>query len=179
MPTDTVYGVAAQLENAAVARLYMAKKRAIDKAIPILVASLQDVETVALQPHALEIRLMEEYWPGPLTLVLPKRPHLPENVSQLPTIGVRMPDHDVARTIIGAAGGVLAVTSANLSGQPPALTLDSALHQLGDIVTLGVDGGTAPGQKPSTVARVDASGQVVILREGPISRGQLEQTLKD
>lgn len=175
-PTDTVYGIAARLTDDAILRLYLAKERVPDKAIPILLSTIDEIELVAqpLSPYAR--RLAETFWPGPLTLVLPKRDGLPQQVSQLPTIGIRIPDNDLTRAIIHAAGGGLAVTSANVSGYPPAQTAQEALDQLGDSVSVIVDGGSCEHDFASTVATIEGRA-VRIVREGPITQVELQNVI--
>jgi L-threonylcarbamoyladenylate synthase len=177
-PTDTVYGIAARLADDAILRLYLAKERPPDKAIPILLASAEEVEMVAqpLSPQAK--RLTERFWPGPLTLVLPKRDGLPQRVSALPTVGVRVPDHDIARAVVQAAGGALAVSSANRSGQAPARTAAEVLEQLGKMVAVVIDGGVCDQEAASTVAALDGR-TIRVVREGPISEIELQATLEE
>jgi L-threonylcarbamoyladenylate synthase len=179
LPTDTVYGVAADpWQPEAVAALYAAKGRPPAKAIPALLAREADVAQVAREVPPLAGKLAAAFWPGPLTIALPRLESVPEIVSSLPTIGVRVPDHDRTRAIIRACGGVLAVTSANHSGQPGSLTARQAADALGDHVALVLDGGRCPGGVPSTV--VDASGgQLQIVRPGPLDEATLRAALGD
>lgn len=177
MPTDTVYGVAARLSDDAIMRLYLAKERPPDKAIPILLASVDDVEQVA-QPLSSYLRVVaERFWPGPLTLVLPKRDGLPQRVSDLPTVGVRVPDNRIAQAIIRAAGGALAVTSANRSGQPAARTAQEAVDQLGESIAIAIDGGRCEHDVASTVAMIEGR-SVRVVREGPINAAMLEAVIR-
>jgi L-threonylcarbamoyladenylate synthase len=175
-PTDTVYGVGALAFKAeAVQRLYVVKGRATDKAIAVLVARTADLPKVAQELTPSAQRLARAFWPGPLTLVVPKHPDLPAAVSALPTVGVRFPDHPVARGLLELTGP-LAVTSANRSGEPNALTAEEVLAHLSGRVDLLIDGGRAPGGIPSTV--VDCTGLVpMILRQGPVSAAEIEATL--
>jgi len=174
LPTDTVYGLAALLGNAnAIARIYQAKERSENKAIAVLVGDLEQVDLIASELTPVARRLAQAFWPGALTLVVPRRPDLPENLSLLPTVGVRMPDHDFARALLRRAGP-LATTSANLSGGPNPRTAQEVLAQLDGRIELVLDGGEAPGGVPSTV--VDCTGPAIsILREGAISRQQIER----
>ncbi|NPA93633.1 MAG: threonylcarbamoyl-AMP synthase, partial [Chloroflexi bacterium] len=144
MPTDTVYGVAAwPWEDAFVSRLYEAKGRPEEKAIPLLVGSAAQLGQVTQAMPAGAQRLAQHFWPGPLTLVVPKHPSLPPAVSPYPTVGVRMPNHPDALALLRLTGP-LAVTSANRSGHPPARTAAEAAAQLGDAVAIILDAGTAP-----------------------------------
>ncbi len=178
LPTDTVYGVAASARlAAAIDRLYEAKGRAEDKPIPLLLSDPEDVEQACCAvPQAARV-LAEVFWPGPLTIVLPKAPDLPDNLTVLPTVGVRVPDHDLTRAVIRLMGGMLAVTSANKSGGPNPLSVRDAYAQLGAAVTYYMDGGPAPGGAPSTVVGFDEAGAPVIWRQGPITAGQIRAVL--
>ncbi len=167
-PTDTVYGVGAlAFDGKAVESIYKAKDRPIEKAIPVLIAEAADMEKVGMNIPEIAYRLAARFWPGPLTCVIPKQPTLPESVSATDTVGVRVPDHKVARALLLAAGP-MAVTSANISGQPSPSSAQEVFAQLGGRIDLIIDGGTTPGGVPSTL--VDCTGtDVKILREGPIS----------
>ena len=177
-PTDTVYGVAAlAFDPAGIDQLYVVKGRDPAKAIAILLGSPDDLFKVTAEMNPMARRLARRFWPGSLTLVVPGHPALPANLSPLPTIGVRMPDHPTALALLKLAGP-LATTSANLSGEPNANTAQEALSQLGGRIALILDGGRTPGGAPSTV--VDCTGSdPVILRNGPISRKDLQQALEE
>jgi L-threonylcarbamoyladenylate synthase len=176
-PTDTVYGVGAlAFDGAAVESIYTAKDRPVEKAIPVLIGDPDDLAKVSLDVPEIALKLAARFWPGPLTLVVPKHPDLPEAVSAAPTVGVRVPDHPVARALLRAAGP-MAVTSANLSGQPSPSTAQEVFAQLGGRIALILDGGKTPGGLPSTV--VDCAGaEPQILREGPISREEIFTILR-
>jgi len=175
LPTDTVYGVAADVwQPGAVAALYAAKGRPPEKAIPVLLADPDDIAQVAGDVPEVARRLAAAFWPGPLTIAVPKLATVPEIVSALPTVGVRVPDHGVARAAIRACGGALAVTSANRSGGPNPLTAQQAGDALGEAVALILDGGACPGGIPSTVVEV-RGGEWRIVRAGPISEEDLRR----
>lgn len=162
-PTDTVYGVGTLAFNRmAVGSIYIAKDRPDDKAIPVLIGASTDLEKVTLEISEAASRLAARFWPGPLTLVVPKHPDLPETVSATTTVGVRVPDHALARKLLLAAGP-MAVTSANISGQPSPSTAEEVLAQLGGRIALIIDGGKTPGGVPSTV--VDCSGPEIRIYE--------------
>jgi L-threonylcarbamoyladenylate synthase len=171
-PTDTVYGVGAMAFNgAAVKRIYTAKQRTVEKAIPVLIADPADLPKVTQELPPFAVRLADRFWPGPLTLVLAKHPGLPMSVSAGPTVAIRVPDHPVARSLLRSAGP-LAVTSANLSGQPNPSTAQEVCAQLGGRIALIVDGGQTPGGVPSTL--VDCTGaEPRILREGPVTKAEI------
>lgn len=173
LPTDTVYGVGASaFDERAIQCLFFAKQRSGDKGIPILLADESDLEKVAASVPPIARRLIARFWPGPLTLVLPKRKDLPPSISETESVAVRMPDHTVGREIIRAAGGTLATTSANLSGNAPAKSAREALSELAGAVAIVVDDGPSGGEMASTV--VDCTGDSIrILRHGPIAMEDL------
>jgi L-threonylcarbamoyladenylate synthase len=177
-PTDTVYGIAAAVDRPdAVARLYVAKGRPLDRPIPVLISGFEQV--LRLAPHAdarLE-RLLRQYWPGGLTVVLEAADWLPrEIVGDTGHVGLRFPDHPLALALIDAAGGALATTSANRSGEPAATNARDAFAALAQQARLVIDDGPSPGGVNSTVIAVD-SDRITILREGSISAGELPETL--
>ena len=176
-PTDTVYGVGAlAFDGPAVESIYAAKDRPVEKAIPILIADADDLDKVAVDVPPMARILATRFWPGPLTLVVPKQPTLPEAISATATVAVRIPDHPVARALLGAAGP-MAVTSANLSGQPSPVKAEEVMRQLNGRIPLVLDGGVTPGGVPSTL--VDCLGaEPVILREGPLTKEQILAVLK-
>ncbi len=175
--TVTVDGVGALVfREAAVQRLYRVKGRSTDKAIAVLVAHHADLVNIAgaLTPRAQQ--MAQRFWPGPLTLIVPKHPRLPEAVSALPTVGVRQPDHPQLHDLL-LLTGPLAVTSANRSGEANTLTAQEVLAQLSGRIDLILDGGRVNGGVPSTVVDVTGS-QPVILRAGPVSAAEIEAALK-
>lgn len=175
-PTETVYGVGALAFNGmAVESIYTAKDRPIEKAIPVLIGDSADLDKVARSIQSTALKLAARFWPGPLTILVPKKPTLPESISVTSTVGVRVPDHEVARALLRAAGP-MAVTSANVSGQASPVNAEEVFAQLNGRIELILDGGKTPGGVSSTV--VDCSGgQVRILREGPITEEELLSAL--
>jgi L-threonylcarbamoyladenylate synthase len=121
-------------------------------------------------------RLADAFWPGPLTLALPRRDDLPPNLTSLPTVGVRVPDHNSTRAVLAAAGGAMAVTSANRADQLPACTVQAAIRYLSDAVALYLDDGACPGGVPSTVVTFEDD-DLRIVRAGPISEDALRRVL--
>jgi len=176
MPTDTVYGLGAlAFSQAAAEAIYEVKGRPAEKAIPVLLGVVEDMVRVALDVPAIAARLAARFWPGPLTLVVPRHPDIPEAVSALPTVGVRIPDHSVARSLLRLAGP-MAVTSANRSGAASPSSAQEVDDQLGGKVALIIDGGRTPGGMPSTV--VDCVGaEPHILRQGPITKDEILSAL--
>lgn len=172
-PTDTLYGVGADAFNAqAIEALYEVKERPRQKGIPILLADAGDLDKVAAEVPALATGLMERFWPGPLTLIVPRKEELPANLSPNENVAVRIPDNDVARALIRKAGGALATSSANRSGEEPAREASEALAALDGRVAAVLDGGPAPHGVPSTI--VDCTSTPPrILRAGPLSAAQL------
>ena len=177
-PTDTVYGVGAHAYlPAAIARLYTAKVRPEGKAIPLLLGDAADIERVSCDLPPLTQRLMDAFWPGALTLVVPRNPELPDIVTAGgPTVAVRLPDHPVPRALARALGAPLAATSANLSGQAEAASAADVMAQLAGRIDLLLDGGRCPGGVPSSV--VDLTVQPpVILRQGALDPELLQRLL--
>ena len=178
VPTDTVYGVAAALDRPeAVARIYEAKGRMPEKPIALLVDRIEDVEAVALEIPTTARILMERFWPGGLTIVLPRRAEVPDIVAAGgPTIAVRMPDHIVPRALVRRLGRPLPTTSANRSGERSPRTVEESVAALGDRVMIALDAGPAPGGIDSTVIDVTTSPPAVV-RVGAVSIADLESAL--
>lgn len=173
-PTDTVYGLAAHLERPlAIQQLFVAKRRPPEKAIPLLLADASDLSLVAKDVGEDALALARHFWPGALTIVVPRR----VSVDGAPdTVGVRVPALDLARALIRAAGGALAVTSANVSGGDNTTTAEEVAAQLGGRVDAILDGGPSPGGVASTV--VDATARPVrVLRLGGIPLARLRDVV--
>jgi len=177
-PTDTVYGLAAlAFEANMVESLYTIKGRNNSRAIAILIGELTQLDLVISTMNPMARKLAQRFWPGPLTLVVPRNPALPDNLSPNLTIGVRMPDHPVALELLRQSGP-LAVTSANLSGKENAVSAREVLQQLDGRIHLVLDGGTTPGGVPSTVVDCTGSGPQ-LLRAGPIDQALIQLVLLD
>lgn len=182
MPTDTVYGIAADAFNAAaVARLLAAKGRGRQSPPPVLVAGTDMMRALVADVPPLVEALVEKFWPGGLTIVLPAQPSLTWDLGETGgTVAVRMPDHTVALELIRECGP-LAASSANLTGKPAAIAIDDARDMLGDSVSIYVDGGYSEHGMASTI--VDATGlvtgdrPVTVLREGAVSVEALREVL--
>jgi L-threonylcarbamoyladenylate synthase len=175
-PTDTVYGVGSlAFDGRAVESIYVAKDRPVEKAIPVLIGDSDDMEKVGMDIPDSAHKLASHFWPGPLTILVPKRADLPEAVSATATVGVRVPDHEVARALLRAAGP-MAVTSANISGKQSPGTAEEVYEQLAGRIALIIDGGKTRGGVPSTLVDCTTS-ELKVLREGPISLEDLISAL--
>jgi len=176
-PTDTVYGLGSlAFDNPAIESIYTAKDRPIEKAIPILIGDLSDLDQVAVNIPDMALRFAARFWPGPLTCVIPKKPSLPPAISATQTVAVRIPNHPDALALLRAAGP-MAVTSANISGQTSPVTAQAVYEQLQGRIPLILDGGLTPGGIPSTL--VDCTEESPkILRAGPISLEELLAALE-
>jgi len=175
-PTDTVYGLAALPTSAEfVERLYTVKGRESTRAIAILLSSPAELQEVSLSPSKTALQLANKLWPGPITLIVPKHPDLPDILSPNPTIGVRVPDHVLALDLLKSAGP-LAVTSANISGWENTNTAREVLEQLDGRIHLVIDGGKTLGSVPSTVVDCTTPNPV-ILRPGPLTLEEIHQAI--
>jgi L-threonylcarbamoyladenylate synthase len=168
-PTDTLYGLAADpASDDAVRKLIELKGRGADSAIALIAADAVQARQAG-QFGGIEDRLAARFWPGPLTIVVPAAAHLSALLSaHKHTLGVRVPRHAVARALAETFGGCITATSANLSGERPAMTADEVAATLGDRVDLLLDGGPSPGGPPSTVLEVVA-GTLTLHRTGAVS----------
>jgi len=166
-PTDTVYGLGCDPLNPQAVRRVFRVKGERRKPLPVLASDVRQAERIAQIPLGVR-RVVERFWPGPLTIVVPKRPILPGIVTYgVETVGVRVPNHQVALQLIKFSGGLLVGTSANKTGERPPRTVQEAIQQLGGEVDAYLDAGPTPGGVPSTV--VDFTRHPpMILREGPI-----------
>lgn len=177
-PTDTVYGVGAHaLQPSAVERLYLAKERPRNMPIPLLLGRVEDLETVAAQVPEVARRLIARFWPGGLTIVLPRSPLVPDIITAGGTnVAVRLPDHPVPRALAMGLGTPICGTSANLSGHRSPITAQDVLADLKGRIDLLLDGGPCPGGIESSI--VDVTGpRPRLLREGAIKRQALVEVL--
>src|SRR3954454_23733726 len=176
-PTDTVYGIAADAFNAeAVAALLAAKGRGRQMPPPVLVSAKTTLDALASDVPAWARALVDELWPGPLTLVLRQQSSLQWDLGETRgTVAVRMPDHDVALELL-ARTGPLAVSSANRTGLPAATDAEDAEDMLGEHVRVLLDAGPTPGPVPSTI--LDCTGdQPRVLRAGALAKDKLDEAL--
>ena len=177
LPTDTVYGIGCDaFNNDAVATLLATKHRGPDMPVPVLVGSWVTIQGLVREFTETAKTLVEAFWPGGLSIVVPEAPSLPWNLGDTRgTVLLRMPNQPLALELLQETGP-MAVSSANISGNPPATTAAQARQQFGDAVGLYLDGGEAEVGKPSTI--VDVSGPApVILREGAISAERIGEVL--
>jgi tRNA threonylcarbamoyl adenosine modification protein (Sua5/YciO/YrdC/YwlC family) len=177
MPTDTVYGIAAEaFDPVAVDGLLKAKGRGRDMPPPVLVGTVRAAMALVMDLGDVGKDLIDEFWPGGLTIVCRSSPTLVWDLGETKgTVAVRMPLHQIALDLLKRTGP-LAVSSANVSGRPPATTADQAMAQLGDSVAVYLDGGSCAGEVPSTI--VDLTGSVPrLLRRGVIPVERLREVI--
>jgi len=179
LPTDTVYGVGVDaFASDAVAAVLAVKGRGREMPLPVLVPSAQTVDGLAADVPDYARDLIRAFWPGPLTLVLPAQSSLMWDLGETNgTVALRMPQNDTALQLLSEVGP-MAVTSANISGQPPATTILEAATQLGSAVSVYLEAGPSAGGLASTI--LDCTRDTpVILRAGAVSAGQLQEVLGD
>jgi len=178
LPTDTVYGLGADAFNPkAVERVYEVKKRPRHLSFPLLLADISQVSIVAEQIPGFAWFLANRFWPGGLTLLLPKAASLPTYLTSQSTIAVRVPNHPIPLALIQSLGRPMIGTSANISGKPSILTAAEVKQQLGDKVDLIIDGGKCPGGNESTLVDVTGGGPA-ILRQGIIPQYEIDNAYK-
>jgi tRNA threonylcarbamoyl adenosine modification protein (Sua5/YciO/YrdC/YwlC family) len=178
LPTDTVYGLGADaFDPAAVRRLLRAKGRGPEMPPPVLVSAATTLDALAVGIPGYARALVDHFWPGPLTLVCTQQSSLQWDLGDTRgTVAVRMPDHELVLEILERTGP-LAVSSANITGRPPAADADAAEEMLGADVSVIIDGGPARGDQPSTI--VDVTGtQGRVLRTGALSLADLNAVLE-
>ena len=179
LPTDTVYGVGVDaFASDAVAAVLAVKGRGREMPLPVLVPSAQTVDGLAADVPDYARDLIGAFWPGPLTLVLPAQSSLMWDLGETNgTVALRMPQNDTALQLLSEVGP-MAVTSANISGQPPATTILEAATQLGSAVSVYLEAGPSTGGLASTILDCTRDAPV-ILRAGAVSAGQLQEVLGD
>lgn len=176
IPTETVYGLAANgLDVEAMGRIYEAKGRPSDNPLILHLASKDQVAPLVTQVPLLAQKLMDIFWPGPLTITLPKADFVPDRATGgLDRVALRCPDHDLARAIISAAGVPLAAPSANLSGRPSPTSGQAVLHDMDGRIEALVDAGLCSIGVESTVVEVHDN-QLIILRPGGVTESMLKE----
>jgi len=175
-PTDTVYGVGCDPFNENAVRRIIDIKQRKKAPLPVLGSSKEDLQRIA-RFNTTADRLASKFWPGPLTLVLEKKTLLPDAVTfGLPTVGVRIPNCEVAIRLIEASGGLLVGTSANLSGSGSCTNAGDATDQIGEAVDIILDGGETILKKESSIVRLDDDG-IQFLRWGAISESEIRSAI--
>lgn len=175
-PTETVYGLGANgLDSEAVKGIYKAKDRPSDNPLILHIVDVREVEDLALEIPDYAKLLMERFWPGPITLVLKKQKHIPDQVAGgLNTVAIRMPSHPIARALIVAAGVPIAAPSANRSSRPSPTLAEHVIHDLAGRVEMIIDGGPCQMGIESTV--IDCTGEIpMVLRPGSLSVEEMEE----
>ena len=168
-PTETFYGLAVDPMNpAALKRLFKIKKRSYDKPVLILVDEESKLAELASAIPNQYQALIRSFWPGPLTLIFPGLALLPPLLTgNTPTVGVRISSHPIACRLLKAVGSPITATSANMSGEPAAVSASEVQEQLGRKVDLVLDGGKVPGGKGSTIVGIEGAG-LKLIRDGVI-----------
>ena len=178
-PTDTVYGIGTVFDSVVgVARIFEAKGRPSEKAVPVLIATIDQLDMLVESLPGGALALANYFWPGALTMVVARRPEVPRELApDRATIGVRMPAHALTRDLIGLTGKPVACSSANTSGASPALSAAQVASYFPEGLDLILDGGTASIGTPSTVVDFTVPNRPRVLREGAISRTALATIL--
>ena len=175
-PTETVYGIGADIYNeSAIKNLYVAKNRPFDMALSVAVYDRAMIDRIAVINENAE-KLIQEFLPGPLTIIIQKRSDVPDLVTaSSDKVGIRIPDHPVAREIARLAGPIVA-TSANTHSKPDAVNIGMAQDAFGDQVSVYVDAGPSTGGKPSTIVWIKNK-EYEIVRQGEITAEMIEEVL--
>lgn len=176
MPTETVYGLAADAENpSAVEKIFAAKGRPRDNPLIVHLADISDMEDYVRNVPPIAYRLAERFCPGPLTMVLPKRERIPDSTSGgLDTVGIRIPAHSAARRLIRASGKAIAAPSANLSGSPSPTSAAHVMRDMDGRIPAVIDGGSCPVGVESTVIAFEGE-RIRILRPGFVTPEELAE----
>ena len=174
-PTETVYGIGTNgLDEKAIKRLYEIKQRPLNKPISLLVSNIEMVEQVAKNISILEYKIMQNFFPGPLTIILEKKDIVPNILtSNTNTVGIRMPSGEIARKLIEYAGVPIATPSANISGKPSGTNIKDIQKDFDGKVDYFIDNGESKLGIPSTIVRV-INDEIHILRQGSISMEQIK-----
>ena len=180
MPTETVYGLAADAFNeSAVAKIFKAKERPADNPLIVHISDLSMISSVASELPAIAVSCAKAFWPGPLTMVLPKNPDVPLITSGgLDTVGIRMPSHPTALALISASGTPLAAPSGNLSGSPSPTCIGHLISDMNGRIPAAIDGGICEAGVESTVIMFEQNA-IKILRPGCISAQMLSTVVPD
>ena len=179
-PTETVYGIGANgLNEQAVKKIFIAKGRKQDNPLILHISNMEMLNIIAKNITELEYKLMEEFWPGPFTIILERKDIVPDNVTGgLDTVGIRMPSNEIAKKLIEYADVPIAAPSANVSGRPSGTNIEDIFKELSDKVDYIIDGGQCEIGLESTVVRV-IDGIPHILRPGKITEEQIRKVAGD
>ena len=177
-PTETVYGIGVNgLDRKAVERLYKVKERTMNKPISLLVSDIDMIENIAEDITDIEYKIMEKFFPGPLTIILKKKDIVPDVLTAKgDTVGVRMPEGKIARKLVEYAGIPIATSSANISGKPSGTNINDIKKDFEGIVDCFIDGGESKLGVASTIVKI-TDGVSHILREGSITKGQIDEVI--
>lgn len=175
-PTETVYGIGTNgLDESAVKKLYLVKKRSFNKPISLLVNNINMIEAVTKNITKLEYALIEKFLPGPLTIILPKKEIVPDIVTaNSDTVGIRIPENKIALKLIEYAGIPIATPSANISGKPSGTSIQDIMKDFDKGVDYFIDDGPSKIGKASTIVKV-INGIPHILREGKITKDKINE----
>ena len=178
-PTETVYGMGTNgLDEDAVKKLYKVKQRPLDKPISLLVANMEMVNQIVKDITETEYKIMEQFFPGPLTIILKKKDIVPNIVTAgQDTVGVRMPSGEIARRLVEIAGVPIAAPSANISGEPSGIDIQEIKDQFAGKVDYFIDGGKSELGLASTIVQV-VDEKIQILRQGSITLEEIEEKIK-
>lgn len=179
-PTETVYGIGGNaLSENAINRIYEVKKRPINKAVNIFVKDKSEIVKYAEIRNELEEKIINNFMPGPITIILRKKESkIAKKVTcNNDTIGIRIPNNEIAKKILDECEFPIAVPSANISGKPSGVVLSDIIEDFKDKVDIFIDGGICKESISSTIVKVE-QGEIVILREGSISKEQIERVVK-
>ena len=177
-PTETVYGIGTNgLDEKAIDKLYKIKQRPYSKPISLLVSNMKMIEEVATEITDIEYKLMEAFFPGPLTIILKKKKTIPNVLTaDTDTVGIRMPEEDIAQKLIEYAGTPIGAPSANITGKKSGTNIQSIMRDFGDKVDCYIDGGECKIGIGSTIVKV-IDGVPNILREGSITKEKIYKVL--
>lgn len=177
-PTETVYGIGTNgFDENAIRKLYEVKERPLNKPISLLVSNIDMVDDIAKDISINERKIMEAFFPGPLTIILKKKDIVPDILtSNGDTVGVRMPEGDIARKLVEYAGVPIATPSANITGKPSGTNIFSIKKDFDGKVDCFIDGGESRIGRGSTIVKM-VDNKIIILREGIITKDQIEKVL--
>lgn len=168
-PTETFYGLGVSFsDNEALTMLFELKRRPKDKPMPLIIGDVSALSVIASPPEKIAWRIIERFWPGPLTVLLAAKPGLPDLITgRSGKVAVRVPGRSFALDLARAVGYPITATSANISGMPPSDNPGDVIRYFGDTINLLIDGGYAPGGTPSTI--IDMSeGDISLVRPGAV-----------